>query len=272
MGNHWPLSLRPIPEAVAIRSHVRNGRKQLDELEYRVTELLGEPWNKEQSHPRELTLRKALVVTCLYLRQNITEDVWADTFDGSLPRAYLLWTAVSLLLEVIADDAPGDPDASALTLVRDLGLAEPDRALFPALIRVALELSERRTGHSADEAALAAEVAGVLGEAKRSAPPSGGPAWLGERLTESETRVLRYLPTHLGVPEIAAELYLSANTVRTHLRHLYRKLGAHSRQEAVQRARAIGLLTGSSLERRPAGPAARHMKGGRSHGLRARRT
>jgi DNA-binding CsgD family transcriptional regulator len=228
MGNHRPLILCPIPEAVAIRSHVSTGRKQLDELEYRVTELLGEPWNKEQSHPRELTLRKALVVTCLYLRQNITEDVWADTFDGSLPRAYLLWTAVSLLLEVIADDAPGDPDASPLTLVRTLGLAEPDRALFPALIHVALGPSE----------------------VKRSALAPGGPAWSGERpLTESETRVLRYLPTHMSAAEIAAELRLSPNTVRTHLRHLYRKLGAHSRHEAVQRARAIGLLAGSS--RRP---------------------
>jgi LuxR family transcriptional regulator, maltose regulon positive regulatory protein len=57
--------------------------------------------------------------------------------------------------------------------------------------------------------------------------------------------VVRYLPTHMGAPAIAAELYLSANTVKTHLRHLYRKLGAYSRQEAVHRARAIGLLTAS---------------------------
>jgi LuxR family maltose regulon positive regulatory protein len=193
-------------------------------------------------------LREALVVTRVYLRQNIIEDIRPDIFDGSTPRAYLLWAA-ALLLEAIADDAPGDPDASAVAPRRDLGPAEPDRALFPALTRVALGPFERRAGQSTAEAALLGEIAGLLGEVKRSAPTSGGPTWPGERLTDSETRVLRYLPTHLGAAEIAAELYLSANTVKTHLRHVYRKLGAHSRQEAVQRARAVGLLTGSS--RRP---------------------
>ena len=191
------------------------------------------------------------MVTCVYLRQNIIEDVWADIFDGSVPRAYLLWAAAALL-EAIADDAPGDPDAFAVALVRDLGLAEPDRALFPALIRGALGLFERRAGQGTAEAALVAEMAGLLGEASEPASASGGPAWPGEPLTDSETRVLRYLPTHLGASEIAAELYLSANTVKTHLRHLYRKLGAHSRREAVQRARAIRLLMGppAGLERR----------------------
>jgi DNA-binding CsgD family transcriptional regulator len=63
--------------------------------------------------------------------------------------------------------------------------------------------------------------------------------------TKGEARVLRYLPTHLRATEIADELNLSANTVRTHVRHLYQKLGAHSRGEAVERARAFGLLASS---------------------------
>jgi LuxR family transcriptional regulator, maltose regulon positive regulatory protein len=183
----------------------------------------------------------------------------APVRDGSVPGTDLLWAAV-LLLDVIADDAPGHPDAAAPALARDLGLAEPDRALVRALIRAALGLFKRRAGHGPAEAALASLVAGLAGGVSGPAPPSGEPAWPGEPLTESEARVLRYLPTHLTAPGIAAELYISANTVKTHLRHLYEKLGVHSRQEAVQRARTIGLLTVSSHSRRQPVPKAAHYR------------
>jgi LuxR family maltose regulon positive regulatory protein len=66
-----------------------------------------------------------------------------------------------------------------------------------------------------------------------------------EPLSQAETRVLRYLPTHLSAPEIADELYVSVNTVRTHMRHVYEKLGTHRRAEAVEQARALGLLASS---------------------------
>lgn len=54
--------------------------------------------------------------------------------------------------------------------------------------------------------------------------------------------MLRYLPTNLTAPEIAQELYVSRNTVKTHMRKLYAKLGTHTRTEAVERARVLGLL------------------------------
>ena len=59
--------------------------------------------------------------------------------------------------------------------------------------------------------------------------------------------MLRYLPTNLPAPQIGSELYISHNTVRTHMRHLYAKLGTHRRAEAVARARALGLLAPSPL-------------------------
>lgn len=119
-----------------------------------------------------------------------TPTALAAPRGSSMPSARLLWAA-AVLVEVIADDAPGDPDA-ALTPQRDLGPGEPDRVLVPALIRVALALLERHAGHRPAEAALVSEVADLLGEATRPAAPPGQPAWPGEPLTQSETRILRY--------------------------------------------------------------------------------
>jgi LuxR family maltose regulon positive regulatory protein len=57
--------------------------------------------------------------------------------------------------------------------------------------------------------------------------------------------VLRYLPTNLSAGEIARELSVSLNTVRTHTRHIFGKLSVHRRTDAVTRARALGLLAPS---------------------------
>jgi len=56
-------------------------QEQLDELEQIVSELLGEPWDKGNGRPRELSLREALIVTSGYARNNITEEIWAEIFD-----------------------------------------------------------------------------------------------------------------------------------------------------------------------------------------------
>jgi LuxR family maltose regulon positive regulatory protein len=88
-----------------------------------------------------------------------------------------------------------------------------------------------------------------------AAPGSGGPAsatWRGsaalepaapvEPLTERELTVLRYLQSILSLVEIAAELSVSINTVKTHVRSIYRKLAAPRRRDAVRRARELHLL------------------------------
>jgi LuxR family transcriptional regulator, maltose regulon positive regulatory protein len=63
-----------------------------------------------------------------------------------------------------------------------------------------------------------------------------------QELSERELAVLRLLPTGLSQREIGGELYVSLNTVKTHTRGIFRKLGVTTRDEAVQRARQIGLL------------------------------
>jgi LuxR family maltose regulon positive regulatory protein len=71
------------------------------------------------------------------------------------------------------------------------------------------------------------------------------PAYHGtlvESLTEREHVVLRYLTSTLSTAEIAAELYLSVNTIKTHQRVAYRKLGATSRRDAVRRAKQLRIL------------------------------
>jgi LuxR family maltose regulon positive regulatory protein len=61
-------------------------------------------------------------------------------------------------------------------------------------------------------------------------------------LTPAELRVLQYLPTHLSFPQIASQAFVSPNTVKTQAQGVYRKLGVSSRREAVEQARAAGLL------------------------------
>jgi LuxR family maltose regulon positive regulatory protein len=70
-------------------------------------------------------------------------------------------------------------------------------------------------------------------------PPRAG---LVEPLTERELEVLRLLAAGRSNAELAAELFVEQSTVKTHLNHLYRKLGVHSRTQTVARARALRLL------------------------------
>jgi LuxR family maltose regulon positive regulatory protein len=103
--------------------------------------------------------------------------------------------------------------------------------------------ARQRTAHGA----MIAEILSLLaGQADGSPPGMPGPPLAP--LSHSEIRVLRYLPTNLSMPEIANELSVSHNTVRTHMRHMYAKLGTHRRADTVARARDLGLLAPSPLK------------------------
>ena len=72
--------------------------------------------------------------------------------------------------------------------------------------------------------------------------PEQAPILVAEPLTEREREVLLHLSSMLSSAEIATVMYISINTVKTHLRHIYRKLATAHRSEAVRRARQLGLI------------------------------
>jgi LuxR family maltose regulon positive regulatory protein len=174
-------------------------------------------------------------------------DAVAPVLDGSAPVAWPTWPTwlvEAFLLEAIAQDALGDPGAAGRALERALDLTEPDGTLLWFWLHPVPGLLQRHARHRTAHPALIADILSLLA-GNRLAPSPAGPPPLLEPLSDSEIRVLRYLPTNLSAPQIASELYVSHNTVRTHMRHLYAKLGTHRRFETVERARALGLLAPS---------------------------
>ena len=155
------------------------------------------------------------------------------------------WLVEAFLLEAIAREALGDASAADRALERALHLAAPDGVLLWFLLHPVPGLLQRHARHRTAHPALIADILSLL--AGQTPAPSAGPPPPLEPLSGSEIRVLRYLPTNLSAPQIASELHVSHNTVRTHMRHLYAKLGTHRRFDAVERGRALGLLAPSPL-------------------------
>jgi LuxR family transcriptional regulator, maltose regulon positive regulatory protein len=169
----------------------------------------------------------------------VSEDYWG------------FWQARADVLEALARDALGDPDAADAAIERALDLSEHSGDLTPFLLYPVSGLLERHATYRTAHAGLVAEIRGLLSgtqvEARPGPSPRSRPEPLLEPLSDGEVRVLRYLPTNLTTPEIARELSVSPNTVKTHIRHLYAKFGTHQRTEAVELARALGLLAPSRM-------------------------
>ena len=146
------------------------------------------------------------------------------------------------LLSGIAHLSLGDRNAAAAAAEAALAAAEPDRLIFPFAATDAAELLDALPRHETAHGALLADILDLL---RGASPPSAERPSLSqpEELSPSELRVLRYLPTNLTRPEIAQELYVSINTVNTHIRNIYSKLGARDRSSAVGRARELRLLS-----------------------------
>ncbi|GAA2194853.1 hypothetical protein GCM10009848_60320 [Micromonospora lupini] len=166
--------------------------------------------------------------------------------DWQSPSAAAWPLAVRLdagLLEAVLAEAAGDERRAGRVLEQVLDLAGPQgcrRTFTRAQPSVRDLLAAHLDAGTAHFSLVSDLVRGVEESAPRPAVEPGG--LLDEPLTERELTILRYLQSILSNVEIAAELSLSVNTVKTHVRNIYRKLGATRRREAVRRARELRLI------------------------------
>jgi LuxR family transcriptional regulator, maltose regulon positive regulatory protein len=244
-----PQYLIPRARAQQVHSLVRLGQAE------RARQILDELAEQDRDHPE---IR--IAATALRLAEgnpDAAHTELAQVLDGPVPVILGFRMVTAYALEAVAQDRLDDQAAAESALERALDLAEPDGVLTPFLLSPVLALLERRAPHRTAHASLIAEIRSLLarpdGYGGTGRPPMsrGGMEGIGrpelteplaEPLSGSEIRVLRYLPTNLTAPEIARELSVSPNTVKTHIKSLYAKLGAHRRAGAVERARTLGLL------------------------------
>jgi LuxR family maltose regulon positive regulatory protein len=166
----------------------------------------------------------------------------APALDPGWPQFLQNLRVEAQLLGGIAAQQLGDAAAARRMVEQALDISSREGRVWIYLtVPGARELLEAQpmhaTAHPGHLKDLLDHVAGVEPRAGAVAAPT-----LSEPLTDRELAVLRFLPTNLSAPEIASELILSVHTVKTHMRKLYAKLDVHTRAEAVQTGRALGLL------------------------------
>jgi LuxR family maltose regulon positive regulatory protein len=165
-----------------------------------------------------------------------------DDLDGR-DREPLPIRAEAWLLDALALDALAEHDAAARSLERALDLAEPAgvRRIVVMHGDAVGPLLRRHARHGTAHPAMVGDLVETI--ERRGRPPRRPTAEvLVEPLSEREQAILGYLPTMMSNQEIAGALMISVNTVKTHLKAIYRKLDAPGRREAVQRARELALI------------------------------
>ncbi len=160
----------------------------------------------------------------------------------SAKRAPSLDTVRLGAVEAVAYYQRGDQARALSALESALELAEP-RNQIATFVRQGepmeslLRLAQARSGSAAFICRLLAAF-----EARRKPGPAPATEPLVEPLSARELEILTLLNGPLSTPEIAAQLVVSVNTVRTHIKNVYGKLGVHGRSGAVKRAKELALL------------------------------
>ena len=196
----------------------------------------------DEQEARSGEVRNADAVICLAEGNPAAAlSALASVLDGTAPLIGYNTVMEAHLLAGLAHRQLGDQRAANQAAEHALALAEQDRVVLPFAITGSAGLLEALPRHETAHAALLADILDVLhGSSPAAAKQSSSPP--AEELSPGELRVLRYLPTNLSRPEIAAQLSVSVNTVATHLRSIYAKLGVGDWSSAVRRARELRLL------------------------------
>jgi ATP/maltotriose-dependent transcriptional regulator MalT len=147
-------------------------------------------------------------------------------------------------LRALAYQAKGDEKRALASLHAALELGEPENRIATFLregapMEALLRVARAKTLNPRFIDRLLAAFEAQRGHEPRATPVMEG---LVEPLSERELEVLQHLDGPLSTPEIAETLVVSANTVRTHIKSIYGKLGAHGRSAAVRRARELSIL------------------------------
>jgi LuxR family maltose regulon positive regulatory protein len=172
----------------------------------------------------------------------------ASVLDGTAPVIGYTTVMEAHLLAGLAYRQLGDQRAANRAAEHALALAEQDGVVLPFVMTGSAELLEALPRHETAHAALLADILDLVHGSSRAAKDQSAPPT--EELSPGELRVLRYLPTNLSRSEIAGELSVSPNTVSTHIRSIYAKLGTTDRSAAVRRARALRLVAAVRGEHR----------------------
>jgi LuxR family transcriptional regulator, maltose regulon positive regulatory protein len=233
-----PLRALPSEHPLSLDLRARALRVRLGRGETAAVRAALAQWPSGSCHRTELRLTDATLELAEDRPERALEAL-RPVIERSSPSVYPAPSAIeALLLAAAAHAELGDVRAARDSLERALALAEPDGLVLPFALVPVRELLERHQDHRTAHATLLATITDML--AGGALQPDVEP--LREPLSDAELRVVRHLPSNLKATEIASQLCVSANTVRTHIRHIYAKLDAHSRSEAVTRARALGLL------------------------------
>ena len=241
VGDFFP-NVRPVP---ALRARVRVARGELGEA-------LG--WARERGLSVADDLSYLREFEHITLARVLLARYTAERAEGPIQEATRLLERLLraaeegrrtgsvieiLVLQALTHQARDDIPAALASLRRALTLAEPEGYVrifadegppMASLLRAAAKLRIARN--------YVRRLLAAVNKTEDGMPASQG---LIEPLSERELEVLRLLGTDLGGPDIARELIVSLNTVRTHTKNIYAKLGVNNRRAAVRRARELDL-------------------------------